>query len=48
MNSFYKRRSQKSKKYNQFVSLFVLLGFVGVKVARKMLVKFTPGGNPKK
>ena len=38
--SFYDRRSQNCKK------LLALLGYMGVKAARKILVKLTPGSNP--
>jgi len=37
--SFYKQRSQKRKKYCQAISLFVLLGFLRIEAAQKMLVK---------
>jgi len=37
------RADPKSEKTSQVVSLFVLLGSVCIKAARKMLVKSTPG-----
>ncbi len=45
MSNFYVQRAQKRKKYSEAVSLFTLLGPACVKVARKMLVKSTPGVN---
>jgi len=41
MSSLYTCRSKKCKNYSQTVSLFVLLGSVGVKALRKMLMKLT-------
>ena len=41
-SSFYARRSQKCKKDSQIKQLFLLLGLVCVKAARKLLMKLTP------
>ena len=43
MGSFYAHRSQKCKKLLDLIVFFVLFRSEGVKVARKIMVKLTPG-----
>ena len=40
------QRSQKRKKQHNLTVFLALLGSAGVKYARKMLVKLTPGARP--